>query len=95
MTEYLETLAPVEFVFLVSALIGALGLLITTVWLAIAGGFGLPGGKDPEGNTPPKRVMRIVQAVDGFTKVFLHQKALPACFTVIPGHREWCRRYPP
>lgn len=70
MTVFLETLAPVEFVFLVSALVGALGLLITTIWLAIAGGFGLQVGKDPDGQRPPRRVIRIIQAADGFTMMF-------------------------
>ena len=70
MTAFLETLSPMERVLLVSALAGALGLLITTVWLAVAGGIGLQIGRDPEGQEPQRRVIRIIQAADGFTLMF-------------------------
>ena len=70
MAAFLETLAPIEFVFLVSALMGALGVLITTIWQAIAGGFGLEGRQKPFEEEAPKRILRIVLVGDGFMMTF-------------------------
>jgi len=70
MTAFIETLPPVELLFLVSALMGALGIFITTVWLAIAGGLRQDTLESPFAQTPQKRVFRILLAGDGFMMAF-------------------------
>lgn len=70
MTAYLTTLAPVDIVFLASALMSALDFLVWTVWLSLKGG--IRGERAPltieEEN--PSRTSRIFQAVIGFMMVF-------------------------
>jgi hypothetical protein len=70
MNAYLETLAPLALVFLASALVGALGIFITTVWLAIAGGFRQDTLENPFDQKPSKRVFHIFLAGDGFMLAF-------------------------
>ena len=70
MTAFMETLAPVELVFLVSALMGALGVLITTLWQAVAGGFGLNRSQEPSEGRPQSWILRIILAADGFLMTF-------------------------
>ena len=70
MTAFFETLAPIEVIFLVPTLMGALGVLITTIWQAVAGGFGLEGKQGPSEERPQKRILQIILAGDGFLMTF-------------------------
>ena len=70
MTAYLETLAPVDIVFLVSALMSALDFLVWTVWLSLKGG--IEGERAPltTGEENFSQTSRIFQAVIGFMMTF-------------------------
>ncbi|MFW5713921.1 MAG: hypothetical protein ACOCYU_04550 [Brevefilum sp.] len=70
MTAYLETLALVDIAFLLSALLGALGILIATVWLAIAGGFGKEGNAEKAEKADEAGLARISPLVLGFLMMF-------------------------
>jgi len=70
MTAFLETLAPVEFVFLATALAGALGILIGTLWKTIADGFGVNRKEETSSQGSRKLIFRILLAGDGFLMIF-------------------------
>lgn len=70
MVAFIESLNPVDLVFLVSALTGAMDLLVWTVWLSVKGG--LQGEKAPgeEVGMYSRRVRRIIRASLGFMMIF-------------------------
>ncbi len=70
MNAFLETLAPMDLIFLVSALAGALGVLISALWQAVAGGFGLKGKEGPSGQESRKLFFKVFLAGDGFLMIF-------------------------
>jgi hypothetical protein len=70
MTAYLETLAPVDIVFLASALMSALDFLVWTVWLSLKGGIRGERASYTVEEGYPSRTRRIFHAVIGFEMAF-------------------------
>jgi len=70
MTAYLATLALVDTIFLGAALLGALGMLIATVWMVIAGGLHRKGAEKPAEDRTQGHLGGIYPAILGFLMMF-------------------------